>query len=101
MAYSTYDTVSVGRHQVKVPRVRARLLRALVARQGCLVLHEILLAETFGGWMPADPLACLRVHVARLRRDLDQVGVAVYVKHGVGYTIRVGKRKGAGRRKLV
>jgi DNA-binding winged helix-turn-helix (wHTH) protein len=87
MARWPTTAVAVGPHRIALPRVRANLLRALVARRGAVVLTGDLVAATFTVWPPADPVACLRVHVARLRPILARIGVGIYSDHGKGYTL--------------
>jgi hypothetical protein len=74
-----------GRAWVDLPPVEARLARALLDRFGAVVGRGALLQA---GW-PARPPArnVLDVHILRLRRRVEGVGLAIRTVRGRGYLI--------------
>lgn len=70
---------------VSLPPVEARLTAALVDRFGCVVGRETLARS---GWPDGSPgRNALDVHVLRLRRRLDVVGLAIRTVRSRGYLL--------------
>ena len=70
---------------VGLPPVEARLTRALLERYGSVVSRETL---TSAGWPGGAPgRNALDVHVLRLRRRLDPIGLAIRTVRSRGYLL--------------
>jgi DNA-binding winged helix-turn-helix (wHTH) protein len=70
---------------VSLPPVEARLTRALLERYGSVVSRETL---TSAGWPGGAPgRNALDVHVLRLRRRLDPIGLAIRTVRSRGYLL--------------
>jgi DNA-binding winged helix-turn-helix (wHTH) protein len=70
---------------VGLPPVEARLTRALLERYGSVVSRETL---TSSGWPGGAPgRNALDVHVLRLRRRLDPIGLAIRTVRSRGYLL--------------
>ncbi|MDA8267866.1 MAG: AfsR/SARP family transcriptional regulator, partial [Actinomycetota bacterium] len=70
--------VEVGGQAVHVGGDRPRsLLAVLVAARGRPMPGDRLATEIYGGSEPNDPVACIRVHVANVRRALRDAGVGL------------------------
>ena len=77
----------VGPLWVSLPPVEARLTAALVERVGAVVSREALARA---GWPAGAPgRNALDVHVLRLRRRLDAVGLAIRTVRSRGYLLEV------------
>ncbi|MCX7620104.1 MAG: winged helix-turn-helix domain-containing protein [Acidimicrobiales bacterium] len=70
---------------VSLPPVEARLMRALVARFGAVVSREHL---TRAGWPDGSPgRNALDVHVLRLRRRIEPIGLVIKTVRSRGYLL--------------
>lgn len=70
---------------VSLPPVEARLTRSLLERYGSVVSRETL---TSAGWPGGAPgRNALDVHVLRLRRRLDPIGLAIRTVRSRGYLL--------------
>lgn len=79
--------VRVGSRWVHVPPVEARLVTAMVERFGAVVSREAL---TRAGWPAGAPdRNVLDVHVLRLRRRLDPVGLVIRTVRSRGYLLEL------------
>jgi DNA-binding response OmpR family regulator len=75
----------VGNVWVSIPPVEARLIQALIERYGTVVGRDIL---TRAGWPEKEPgRNALDVHVLRLRRRIEPVGLAVRTVRSRGYLL--------------
>lgn len=77
----------LGEGWVAIPPVEARLVRALLERHGTVVGREALLRAGWGDRAPSRN--ALDVHVLRLRRRLEPLGVAVRTVRSRGYLLEV------------
>lgn len=76
---------------VSLPPVEARLMTALLDRQGAVVSRELLARS---GWPEGAPgRNALDVHVLRLRRRLDGIGLAIRTVRSRGYLLEVEDRR--------
>jgi DNA-binding response OmpR family regulator len=76
---------------VSLPPVEARLTRALVDRFGAVVGREALARA---GWPEGAPgRNALDVHVLRLRRRLDTVGLSIKTVRSRGYLLEASDRR--------
>ena len=74
-----------GDRWVDLPPTEARLMRALLDHFGQSVSTEELLS---GGWGDDRPgLGALRVHVLRLRRRIDVLGLSIHALPRRGYLL--------------
>lgn len=74
-----------GEHWVSLPPVEARLAAALLERVGAVVSRDALARS---GWPTGAPgRNALDVHVLRLRRRLDHVGLAIRTVRSRGYLL--------------
>jgi hypothetical protein len=75
----------LGGHWVSLPPVEARLTAALLERVGAVVSRDALARA---GWPTGAPgRNALDVHVLRLRRRLDAVGLAIRTVRSRGYLL--------------
>ena len=80
-----HDVLRFGDAWVSVPPVEARLLRRLIERYGSVVSREVL---THIGWPEREPgRNALDVHVLRLRRRIEPVGLVVRTVRSRGYLL--------------
>lgn len=76
-----------GQAWVSVPPVEAKLLRLLLERLGSVVGRDVL---TGNGWPDREPgRNALDVHVLRLRRRIEPLGLAVRTVRSRGYLLEV------------
>jgi two-component system, OmpR family, response regulator len=75
----------MGRHWVSLPPVDHRLAAALVERFGAVVSRDALARAGWPGGAPARN--ALDVHVLRLRRRLEPVGLAIRTVRSRGYAL--------------
>lgn len=75
----------VGREWVSLPPVDHRLAAALVERFGAVVSREALAKAGWPGGAPARN--ALDVHVLRLRRRLEPIGLAIRTVRSRGYAL--------------
>jgi len=74
-----------GGSWVSIPPVEARLIGALLDRYGTVVGRDVL---TRAGWPEKEPgRNALDVHVLRLRRRIESVGLAVRTVRSRGYLL--------------
>jgi DNA-binding response OmpR family regulator len=74
-----------GGEWVSIPPVEARLIRALIDRFGTVVGRDVL---TRSGWPEKEPgRNALDVHVLRLRRRIEPLGLAVRTVRSRGYLL--------------
>ena len=79
----------MGRNWVSLPPVDHRLAAALVERFGAVVSREALAKA---GWPEAMPARnALDVHVLRLRRRLEPLGLAIRTVRSRGYALEQGE----------
>jgi Transcriptional regulatory protein, C terminal len=86
----TVDDDGVVRHngtRVLVPPVEARLAGALIQRFGAVVSRDALCRAGWPGGAPGRN--ALDVHVLRLRRRLDRVGLAIRTVRSRGYLLEL------------
>ncbi|HEX7095902.1 MAG TPA: winged helix-turn-helix domain-containing protein [Acidimicrobiales bacterium] len=76
---------------VSLPPVEARLTRALLERYGSVVSRETLTAAGWPGG--AHGRNALDVHVLRLRRRLDPIGLAIRTVRSRGYLLEDGTQR--------
>ena len=69
------------------PRERA-VMGLLMTKAGAVVPKQSLVDQVFGYDEPVAPNA-LEVHIARLRRKLEQSGIEIVTVRGLGYLLRV------------
>jgi DNA-binding response OmpR family regulator len=70
---------------VSIPPVEARLIRMLIERYGTVVGRDVL---TRSGWPEKEPgRNALDVHVLRLRRRIEPLGLAVRTVRSRGYLL--------------
>jgi DNA-binding response OmpR family regulator len=70
---------------VSIPPVEARLIEALILRYGTVVGRDVL---TRAGWPDKEPgRNALDVHVLRLRRRIESLGLAVRTVRSRGYLL--------------
>lgn len=75
---------------VALPPVEARLMGALVERAGTVVSREVL---SRAGWPEGSPgRNALDVHVLRLRRRVDPLGLVIRTVRSRGYLLETGHR---------
>jgi two-component system OmpR family response regulator len=80
-----HDVLRFGDGWVSVPPVEARLLRRLIERYGSVVGRDVL---THVGWPDREPgRNALDVHVLRLRRRIEPVGLVVRTVRSRGYLL--------------
>lgn len=78
-----------GDDWVSLPPVESRLMEALLANRGAVVSRESL---TRAGWPSRVPgRNALDVHMVRLRRRLDALGLAISTVRSRGYMLEVGR----------
>lgn len=77
----------LGENWVAIPPVEARLVRALLERYGTVVGREVLVRAGWGDRAPNRN--ALDVHVLRLRRRLEPLGVAVRTVRSRGHLLEV------------
>lgn len=81
-----------GGSWVSIPPVEARLVQALLDRFGTVVGRDAL---TQAGWPEKEPgRNALDVHVLRLRRRIEPVGLAVRTVRSRGYLLEAVSAKG-------
>jgi hypothetical protein len=81
----------MGRNWVSLPPVDHRLAAALVDRFGAVVSREALARA---GWPEGSPARnALDVHVLRLRRRLDPLGLAIRTVRSRGYALELADRQ--------
>lgn len=74
-----------GSGWVSIPPVEARLVRVLIERYGTVVGRDVL---TRSGWPDKEPgRNALDVHVLRLRRRIESLGLAVRTVRSRGYLL--------------
>jgi DNA-binding winged helix-turn-helix (wHTH) protein len=74
-----------GGQWVSIPPVEARLIAALIERYGTVVGRDAL---TRSGWPDKEPgRNALDVHVLRLRRRIESLGLAVRTVRSRGYLL--------------
>jgi two-component system response regulator TctD len=77
----------IGDEFLDLTRRERAVLETLVTRNGSVVPKGRLTADVFGYNDPVAPNA-LEVHVARLRRKLDNSGIEIVTVRGLGYLLR-------------
>jgi DNA-binding response OmpR family regulator len=91
----TIDTDGVlrfGGGWVSIPPVEARLIQTLIERFGTVVGREVL---TRAGWPERQPgRNALDVHVLRLRRRIEPLGLAVRTVRSRGYLLEASSASG-------
>ena len=88
-ALDSYGVLRLGDRWVSLPPVEARLTQALLDRFGAVVSRENLARA---GWPDGAPgRNALDVHVLRLRRRLDGVGLAIRTVRSRGYLLEAGR----------
>jgi DNA-binding response OmpR family regulator len=75
----------VGEKWVSLPPIEARLVKALLERQGAVVSRETLAAKGWPGTSPARNV--LDVHVLRLRRRVAGVDLVIRTVRSRGYLL--------------
>jgi DNA-binding response OmpR family regulator len=81
-----------GTAWVSIPPVEARLTRALLDRFGTVVGREVL---SRAGWPDKEPgRNALDVHVLRLRRRIEPLGLAVRTVRSRGYLLEASSASG-------
>lgn len=82
----------VGERWVPLPPVELRLTRALLDRLGAVVSRDVLARA---GWPQGAPgRNALDVHVLRLRRRLDPVGLVIRTVRSRGYLMELAEASG-------
>lgn len=77
---------------VSIPPVEARLIEALIERYGTVVGRDVL---TRAGWPEKEPgRNALDVHVLRLRRRIEPLGLAVRTVRSRGYLLEAATANG-------
>lgn len=80
-----YDILRFGHRWVSLPPVEARMMRSFLERFGAVVSRQALARA---GWPEGSPgRNALDVHVVRLRRRLDEVGLAIRTVRSRGYLL--------------
>ena len=80
-----------GGSWVSLPPVEARLMEALIGRFGAVVRRDHLASA---GWPDGAPgRNALDVHVLRLRRRIDPVGLAIKTVRSRGYLLEAADRE--------
>ncbi len=77
----------LGRGWVSLPPVEARLTGALLARIGAVVSRDALAQAGWPGGAPGRN--ALDVHVLRLRRRIDELGLKIRTVRSRGYLLEI------------
>jgi DNA-binding response OmpR family regulator len=77
----------LGRGWVSLPPVEARLIGALLARIGAVVSRDALAQAGWPGGAPGRN--ALDVHVLRLRRRIDELGLKIRTVRSRGYLLEI------------
>ncbi len=72
---------------IELTRKEMDLLKVLIAHQGEYVMKSFLL-ETVWGYLNSDDTRTLDIHISKIRKKLEKIGVTdvIKTKRGVGYT---------------
>ena len=82
-----YGRLTFGDHCVELTPVEERLAEALIESFATVVPGPVLAAR---GWPGAPPSAnSLRVHLHRMRRRVESIGLEVRTLRGSGYLLQV------------
>jgi two-component system OmpR family response regulator len=83
-----------GQHELQLTATEFRILALLASRPGKIVSQGQIAAAVWPTESPPESNA-VEVHVARLRRKLDEAGGAqlLHTVRGLGYTLRNGARR--------
>ncbi len=79
------DLLHHGDRWVALPVIEARLMAALIARVGAVVSREALIRVGWPGENPSRNV--LDVHMLRLRRRIEPIGLAIRTVRSRGYVL--------------